>query len=1054
MRKLFFTIVALLLCTVGAWADNDYTDYLTTGNGWTKVTSTSEIVTDGSAVYVIASEADKTRVVSISVPGSDAQLTTSTISGQPSGKQVWFIESDSYNSAAGYAFKNVAKNGYYLTAGSMAWDQHPTATAKGVAGTCYTLLFDGDYHLQIKTNNSIGTDVGRYWGWWDTTTPSNSNYNIAGNKGDRDIMNFALYKKELGQTNKDYSFLAGNTTFDDNAYCWNSTGGFTNTGITSNNPSSGNGVFESTKPFWENWRSGGAAANKMYQTISDIPNGKYKLGIDAFVNALASPNESQYVFANDDKTYLTSSTPTSYEVTTLVTDHSLSIGLEQTTATTDWMGIDNIRLTYLGNNISYYSPSSFTTGTEATADTWYVFTVPSNGWYVITPSVACTFSYTQDGTMPFDSQFPRFYAPTSGKKEYLTAGTFYFKTSTDATVSVESTSIDANDDLTYLLTNPSFEDNNMNGWTTICEDNVVDPSSLSDCGVKSATDPTYIFTNYDGDYIMNYFGWSWSDHPVNGVQQPLSLPAGSYRIEAVMGGWVNWKMVLDVNGTYQEKTMEEENKGESFLVDVTLATPSVLTITAKTYHYGNNAWEACFMKADNFRLYSLDHYYDALNAAITAAEAHTLGFEVGEYAPYNNTAAIAALNAAKAVNQANYDISWSELQAIVSNLTSATWTVNTELMDAIYDGKFANTATGDVHSGVTGWTTTGTATGDNSIFRQVVTATNFTGGKGLYFWPTTLKYGETTGYTMPLTPNSVYRLSFAYGGWESGTNSPSITLTNESGNVISSLQTGTALLYTEGITTYTIYFATGASRENYTFKFTSYENTNTVIGDLSLVKVDALTFADGSVPNYVAGTYPTVKISRTLTADRWATAVYPFAVRGVDNIAVLSSFNAGTGSIRFATASESVANEPFLMRSASNKSVITLNNIAVSATTETPTVTKDEASLIGAYSLTEITDAEKNYVLSNNGIYDVGANGATINPYRAYIQIAGGSGARSLVFFVDEETTAIEGLNRERTMPVGYIYNLNGQLVRKNADNMNGLRKGIYIVGGKRITVK
>jgi len=126
----------------------------------------------------------------------------------------------------------------------------------------------------------------------------------------------------------------------------------------------------------------------------------------------------------------------------------------------------------------------------------------------------------------------------------------------------------------------------------------------------------------------------------------------------------------------------------------------------------------------------------------------------------------------------------------------------------------------------------------------------------------------------------------------------------------------------------------------------------------------------------------------------------------------------------------------------------------VSATTETPTVTKNEASLIGAYNLTAITNAADNYVLSNNMIYAVGDDGANINPYRAYIQIAGGSGARSLVFFVDEETTAIEGLNSERATTVGNIYNLNGQLVRKNADNLNGLQKGIYIVGGKRITVK
>ena len=34
------------------------------------------------------------------------------------------------------------------------------------------------------------------------------------------------------------------------------------------------------------------------------------------------------------------------------------------------------------------------------------------------------------------------------------------------------------------------------------------------------------------------------------------------------------------------------------------------------------------------------------------------------------------------------------------------------------------------------------------------------------------------------------------------------------------------------------------------------------------------------------------------------------------------------------------------------------------------------------------------------------------------------------------------------------VYNLNGQVVRANADDLTGLQKGIYIVGGKKIMVK
>lgn len=132
-----------------------------------------------------------------------------------------------------------------------------------------------------------------------------------------------------------------NGKFDSNTNGWSSTGGFQNGGTASNQ----SGAF--TVPFWENW-NGSAKVNKMYQTISNIPNGTYRLDIAAFVNTLADPNESQFVFANSDKTYLTSTTPTAYEVYTVVTNNQIEIGLEQTTATANWMGIDNVSLRYYG----------------------------------------------------------------------------------------------------------------------------------------------------------------------------------------------------------------------------------------------------------------------------------------------------------------------------------------------------------------------------------------------------------------------------------------------------------------------------------------------------------------------------------------------------------------------------------------------------------------------------------------------------------------------------------------------------------------------------------
>ncbi len=132
-----------------------------------------------------------------------------------------------------------------------------------------------------------------------------------------------------------------NGTFDSGINGWSRTGTFQNN-KTANNQA---GAF--TGNFYENW-NGSAQANKMYQVLENIPNGTYRLDIAAFVNTLADPNESQFVFANSDKVYLTAGEPTAYEVYTVVTNNTIEIGLEQTTATANWMGIDNVSLRYYG----------------------------------------------------------------------------------------------------------------------------------------------------------------------------------------------------------------------------------------------------------------------------------------------------------------------------------------------------------------------------------------------------------------------------------------------------------------------------------------------------------------------------------------------------------------------------------------------------------------------------------------------------------------------------------------------------------------------------------
>ncbi len=158
--------------------------------------------------------------------------------------------------------------------------------------------------------------------------------------------------------------------------------------------------------------------------------------------------------------------------------------------------------------------------------------------------------------------------------------------------------------------------------------------------------------------------------------------------------------------------------------------------------------------------------YAALATAIEAAEAKTLGFEEGEYAPYNNIDAVTALDAAKAIDPTAQNTQ-AAVQTAIETLNDA-WVVNTTEVNAIWDGSFEHDYSGQ--SGNVqpiGWyRNEGTYTGDGYNVRYVNIPSGVEGntsGHGL-FGKFTMMYGKETGYTLPLKAG-YYKLTYSYGGW-------------------------------------------------------------------------------------------------------------------------------------------------------------------------------------------------------------------------------------------------------------------------------------------------
>ena len=557
--------------------------------------------------------------------------------------------------------------------------------------------------------------------------------------------------------------------------------------------------------------------------------------------------------------------------------------------------------------------------------------------------------------------------------------------------------------------------------------------AVNDWSVEGASDGSDYLVPFFQDWIgdANSLGVKTWTGTLTGLTDGTYQVSAWVRVRAKNGTAANdaTGITMDVNGGDPEDVTEGTQVGATqFQMDTYTATGYVINGTLRVNFNiaeGNNISWLSFKDVKYTRTGDLPagyvataDDYDALNIAIAA---HTLGFEDGEYAPYNNVAAATALAAAKAINQAIVNKK-SDVNDATTALTGATWTANVGEVNAIYNGDFALS---ENDGAMAGWVTDNAAGLGGALHARAFVLTSggnygylaaFGQGDGTrscaYFRfdgtnsakNTKYTYGSTTGYTMPLKTNTIYKLTAQAGGWgQVDKNFQIAVVSSTDANVVAqNLKTPSTGVHAGGsVIDYEMYFVV-PSAGNYKLVFNNPDDVDNavVVSNIELFSTDALEFADGSVPTYAPGTYPTVKITRALTADKWATAIYPFAVSGVDNIAVLNSYDKATGKLVFTSAAASTANEPFFMMSTSDKSEITLSNVEVAAASASP-ATADEASLIGAYTSTDITNAEKNYVLSDNKIYSVGDAGATINPYRAYIQISQDALARDISFVVD-----------------------------------------------------
>ena len=607
-------------------------------------------------------------------------------------------------------------------------------------------------------------------------------------------------------------------------------------------------------------------------------------------------------------------------------------------------------------------------------------------------------------------------------------------------------------DYTSAIINPSFETGDMTGWSA---------ESRTDTKVWPNSNGTYTTSGVDGSYLFN----SWGGTAENNVYQTIkNLPAGTYTLSALLAGFNGESLVLAANATTNSVTVTgDKTVGNTVNVVFTLADAADVVIKASNTKSQDGS-DASFIKADNFRLtagdITTDDYTDLI-AAIEAAETKTIGFDEGEYAPYNNVAALAALKAAKAVDQ-SVAMSQTDLDAIVNALTSATWTVNATEVNAFYDGNFTiqpEHTTGP--TALTGWNN---PQGIRQLIKNTTTypgLTSATGQAAVFAWGgTTMSYGDAEGYTLPLNAHTIYEFSFKTCGWQDGDMGyVNVDIKNASNEGLQTVATATAtkrITESEPWDEFKVIFETGEAGD---YKFGMWTSKHTTFTDLVLKKAVAenvelsddvaytpvKTYANVTMSRTIKAAYNTVVLPFALTSAQVTSAfgenskVYTFSENSANANSVELTFTEGDGSIS--------ANVPVLVKATAASTEQTFDGVMIEVPTSEVQVAGTYVDYFGVYATTNLAAGDF-FLATKEGVQQIfqsEGNNDTVKGFRAYFKTK--TAGVKAALFIDGVATSISEINGEVATVNGAIFNLSGQRVNK-------AQKGIFIVNGKKVILK
>lgn len=210
-----------------------------------------------------------------------------------------------------------------------------------------------------------------------------------------------------------------------------------------------------------------------------------------------------------------------------------------------------------------------------------------------------------------------------------------------------------------------------------------------------------------------------------------------------------------------------------------------------------------------------------------------------------------------------------------------------------------------------------------------------------------------------------------------------------------------------------------------------------------------------------------VTLNRKL-GEKWNTIVLPFALNETQvkemfgegaKVAAYkgSTVNGDHVTLNFEEQTSMEANTPYMIKPGTDASK-KVNGIILelaSGLKKVEDANHNGIDFVGNYT-TGQTLQQNSFFISNNVFYRASGQ-ETMNAYRATFQVPSTlSAAKSMNTVFVGEGGSVTAIDDVHVSPQGSfdVYHINGMLVKKNAIDLNGLDKGIYIINGKKYVVK